>query len=103
MAVFIRRLRGFHDFLGSDAARAHANPLHSAVDHRPHGLKVWFESPRADVMRVAHLPAYNRRLTANLATLCHSVHQIEKSGNSKYIERLREYQGFRATAVGTGA
>src|SRR5262249_5910661 len=53
------------------AARADADPPDAAVHDRPDRLKVRFEPPRADVVRVALLPAYDRRLPTDLAVLGH--------------------------------
>ena len=51
---------GFDDLVRPQTAGADADPLDAAVDHRPHGLKVRLEPPRAHVVRVAELPADDR-------------------------------------------
>ena len=65
--------RRLDDFSRTDAARADANALHAAVDHRPDPLKVRLEAARADVVRVAHLPADDGTLSADFAALRHGL------------------------------
>src|SRR5262249_56646240 len=68
--------RGFRHLPAAQAARAHANPSHSAVDHRLHRLQVRLEAPGADVVRVTVLPAYDRRPSADLTFFRHDVPQF---------------------------
>ena len=76
-------LGGFDDLIRAQTPRAHADPLDAAVDHGPHGLKVRLEPARADVVRVAVLPADDGTLPANLAFLRHWISSVER--NPKYI------------------
>ena len=57
----------------AQAARADADPLDAAVDHRPHHLKVRLEPPRADVVRMTVLPADDRALSTNFTSLGHAA------------------------------
>src|SRR5438309_1090593 len=67
----LRSSRRFRDLAGAQAPRADTDALDRATDKRPHRLEVWLEAARADIVRVAHLPADNGTLSTNLATLGH--------------------------------
>ena len=64
-AVEIRpaaRLGGLDDLVRAQAARADAQALDAAVDHRADALEVRLEPPRRHVVRVADIAADDRAL-----------------------------------------
>ena len=79
---------GFGDFAGLDAARAHAQPLGRAVDHRLHRLQIHVPGTARHVVRVRDVVAEARPLAADIACLSHD--EIPSSStNLQYIETRR--------------
>jgi hypothetical protein len=77
-------LGGFDDFLGSQAARADANPLVAAVDDRTDRLQIGLEPPRAHVVRMTVLPSDNRTLPAEFTSLRHkTAFSFQRSARSQ--------------------
>jgi hypothetical protein len=66
------RSRRLDDFVGTQAARANADALDTAIDERPHCLKIGLEPACADVVSVTHLTSHNRSLSAEFTTFGHS-------------------------------
>src|SRR5687768_16820260 len=98
-------LRGLDHLVGAQTPCADANAPDASIDHRPHRLQVRFEPPRAHVVRVAHLPADDRTLTAYLATFRHILQspQFPKSESSSISARSGDNQGRRAGVSAAGA
>jgi hypothetical protein len=72
----VSSLRGFDHLLGAEAPRADADAFDTAVDDRPNRLEVRLEPPRADIMRMANLPAHHGTLSANLTPLGHIQYTV---------------------------
>src|SRR5688572_21951986 len=64
-------LRRLDDLAGTEAARAHAQPLDTAVHERAHPLEVRLEPPGSHVMRVTDVPSDDGTFSADFATFCH--------------------------------
>src|SRR6185295_4272897 len=78
---------GLDDLVGSEAARADAQPTDSAVDHRANPLEVRFEPPRRDVVRVADVPADDGAFSADFAALCHELSLLVLEGRPRRHKR----------------
>ena len=69
-------LGGLDDLARAQAARADADALDAAVDHRADRLEIRLEPPRAHVVRVAVLPADDRTLPADFTALRHKQYAL---------------------------
>ena len=65
-----------HDFVGSDAPGADAEPADASVHERPHALEIGLEPAGSDVVSVADDPADNRGLAADFAVLGHGASRV---------------------------
>ena len=62
---------GFHDFSASQARRAHAHALISALHLRVHRAQIDVPAPLGHVMGVTDVIPGPRLLAADFANLCH--------------------------------
>ena len=73
---------GLDDFAPSQAARADANPLGSALHDRPHRHQVGQPPLRGDVVGMADLIAHNRTLPTHITTLGHAPGLLGRDGTT---------------------
>src|SRR5262249_60089176 len=72
---------GLDDLAPSQAARADADPLGSALHDRPHRHQVRQPSPRGDVVRVTDLIAHDRALPTHITALGHAPGLLGRDGS----------------------
>src|SRR5262249_59886521 len=71
---------GLDDLATSQAARADADPLGSALHDRPHRHQVRQPPARGNVVRVTDLVAHNRAFSTHIAALGHAFGLLGRDG-----------------------